>query len=242
MTTSLHLPLLPGAAPSPAVVLLSGGIDSTTCLAAATAAGYHCHALMVDYGQRHRIELDAARKVADAYHAPHITSRIDLRLFGGSALTSDIDVPKNTRAAATSLIPATYVPARNTILLALALAYAETISADHVFIGVNSDDHTGYPDCRPGYLHAFQAVADLATRSAVTGHPVTIHAPLIDIGKPAIIQLGLSLGVDYGLTWSCYDPAATADPCRRCDACIGRADGFAANHITDPLDTLGGAA
>ena len=234
---------MPDPSAPPAVVLLSGGLDSATVLAMARARGYACHCLSFDYGQRHRAELAAARAVADALAAAsHRVARLDLRVFGGSALTADIDVPKDRpEAEMTRGIPVTYVPARNTIFLSYALALAEVTGAREVFLGVNAVDYSGYPDCRPEYLGAFQRLADLATRAGVEGRGVTLHAPLIDLPKPAIIQRGLELGVDYALTHSCYDPIPDADrptgfaPCQHCDACLLRQRAFEALGSIDPL-------
>ena len=222
----------------PAVVLLSGGLDSTTTLAIATAEGRRCYALSFEYGQRHAVELDAARRVAAAYDvADHVVAGIDLRAFGGSALTDDIDVPKS--AAAEELgegIPVTYVPARNTIFLSFALAWAETLGVGDIFIGVNALDYSGYPDCRPEYIAAFEAMANLATKEGVEGRIRTrIHTPLIAMSKADIIRRGLELGVDYGLTHSCYDPAPDGSPCRGCDSCLLRAKGFADAGVPDPI-------
>jgi 7-cyano-7-deazaguanine synthase len=224
-------------ATKPAVVLLSGGLDSATTLAIARSQGYACHALSFDYGQRHRVELDAARRVGKQLGVvSHRWVQIDLRAFGGSALTADIDVPKDrdeSRMAAD--IPVTYVPARNTIFLSYALALAEVIGSRDLFIGVNAVDFSGYPDCRPAYIAAFQAMANLATKAAVQGQSLTIHTPLIDWPKIRIIEEGLRLGVDYSLTHSCYDPAATGQPCGRCDACLLRQHAFAALGRRDPV-------
>jgi 7-cyano-7-deazaguanine synthase len=221
-----------------AVVLLSGGLDSTTVLAVARRDGYRCHALSFDYGQRHAVELEAARRVAAAFEVKrHVVARIDLRVFGGSALTADVDVPKGRSAADIEHgIPVTYVPARNTIFLSFALAFAETLEASDIFIGVNALDYSGYPDCRPEYLAAFEQMADLATRSGVEGRTRTvIHAPLMELTKAGIIELGTRLGVDYGLTHSCYDPRPDGSPCGACDSCLLRAKGFAEAGATDPL-------
>jgi 7-cyano-7-deazaguanine synthase len=225
--------------PTPkAVVLLSGGIDSTTTLALARRDGFELYALSFDYGQRHAIELDAARRVARAFGvARHEVLALDLRRWGGSALTADIAVPKDRPPEAmASGIPVTYVPARNTIFLAYALGWAEVLGAADIFIGVNALDYSGYPDCRPEYLAAFQRMADLATRAGVEGHErLRIHAPLIAMTKPEIIQAGLSLGVDYSITQSCYDPSPDGDACGRCDACQLRLGGFAGAAVADPI-------
>jgi len=214
--------------PKRAVVLLSGGVDSTTILAIATAEGYACYALSFRYGQRHGIELEAARRVAKALDAvEHKILDIDLRKFGGSALTDDIAVPKDRTSD--SSIPVTYVPARNTIFLSFALAWAEVLGAQDIFIGVNALDYSGYPDCRPEYIAAFQRMADLATKAGVEGSQrLTIHAPLIHMSKVDIIRKGLELGVDYDLTFSCYDPSPDGAPCGHCDSCRIREQGFAA--------------
>jgi 7-cyano-7-deazaguanine synthase len=209
-----------------AVVLLSGGLDSATTLAIARAEGFDCHALSFRYGQRHAAELDAAARVAKAVGAKeHVILDIDLRKFGGSALTDDIAVPKDRDLDDT--IPVTYVPARNTIFLSFALGYAEVLGARDIFIGVNALDYSGYPDCRPEYIAAFQHMADLATKAGVEGNHVTIHAPLIQMSKADIIRKGLELGVDFELTLSCYDPSPDGEPCGRCDSCRIREQGFA---------------
>ena len=224
-----------------AVVLLSGGLDSATTLAIARHEGYVCHALSFDYGQRHRVELDAARRVgAHLGVASHRCVEIDVRGLGGltgSALTDDVDVPKDRDEQQMSAqIPVTYVPARNTIFLSHALALAETLNCTDIFIGVNAVDYSGYPDCRPQYIGAYQAMANLATRAAVQGELLTIHTPLIDWPKAKIIKRGLELGVDYGLTHSCYDPVDEAGrPCGRCDSCRLRQSAFDQLGMTDPL-------
>ncbi len=220
----------------PAVILLSGGLDSATVLAIANASGYACHALSFEYGQRHDFELTAARRVADHLGVrAHVVTSIDLRAFGGSALTTDdIAVPKDRAVDDATDIPVTYVPARNTIFLSYALGYAETLGAHDIFIGVNAVDYSGYPDCRPEYIQAFQTMAQLATRRGVHGETLTVHTPLIEMSKAEIIARGLQLGVDYGLTHSCYDPAPDGRPCEHCDACVLRARGFAAAGATDP--------
>jgi 7-cyano-7-deazaguanine synthase len=218
----------------PAVVLLSGGLDSATVLAIARADGFKPHALSFRYGQRHSIELEAARRVAERAGVSHIIADIDLRVFGGSALTGDIDVPHHVSAGELGTeIPVTYVPARNTIFLSFALAYAETLGADDIFIGVNALDYSGYPDCRPEYIHAFEQMANLATKAGVQGNHMKIRAPLIDLAKAQIIRKGLELGVDYSLTRSCYDPDGTT-PCGTCDSCLLRRKGFAELGMEDP--------
>ena len=211
--------------PKRAVVLLSGGVDSTTTLAIAQAQGFECHALSFSYGQRHGVELAAARRIAQAFGVDHRVLEIDLRAFGGSALTDDIAVPKNRPID--DSIPVTYVPARNTIFLSFALAWAEVLGARDIFIGVNALDYSGYPDCRPEYIAAFQKLADLATKAGVEGARFRVHTPLIEMTKADIIRKGLELGVDYELTFSCYDPSPLGEPCGHCDACQLRAKGFA---------------
>jgi 7-cyano-7-deazaguanine synthase len=222
----------------PAVVLLSGGLDSATTAAIARADGFCLHALSVDYGQRHRFELDAARRVGEALGvAEHRVLKIDLALLGGSALTADIDVPKDRAADEMSIgIPVTYVPARNTVMLSLALAFAEVAAAADIFIGVNAVDYSGYPDCRPEFIAAFEQVANLATKAGVEGTiKFRIHAPLIHLTKAEIIRRGVELGVDYGLTHTCYSPDAAGIPCGRCDACQIRLKGFADAGLRDPV-------
>lgn len=223
-----------------AVVLLSGGLDSTTTLAVARRDGLTPHAMTFRYGQRHEIEVDAARRVARASHVDeHIVVDIDLRSFGGSALTSDIAVPKNRltdELAPSHGIPVTYVPARNTIFLSFALAWAEVLGAQDIYIGVNAVDYSGYPDCRPEYIAAYERMANLATRAGVEGTaPVRIRTPLIDLSKADIIRLGTSLGVDYSLTSSCYDPTVHGVACGICDSCKLRLKGFAEAGIKDPI-------
>src|SRR2546425_11513326 len=220
-----------------AVVLLSGGIDSTTTLALAQREGFAAYALTFRYGERHALEIEAARRVARAFDvARHEIVDFDLRRFGGSALTAPIDVPKDrTPSEMGQDIPATYVPARNTIFLAFALAWSETLAAHDVFIGVNALDYSGYPDCRPEYISAFQRLADLATKAGVEGRQqLTIHTPLIGMSKREIIEQGLALGVAFGLTMSCYDPSPAGAACGRCDACRLRQQGFAAAGVRDP--------
>lgn len=219
-----------------AVVLLSGGLDSATVLAIACSEGFTPYALTFDYGQRHAIEIDAARRIAAASGAArHLVVPIDLRPFGGSALTADVAVPKDRAPQAMSEgIPSTYVPARNTIFLSLALAWSEVLGAHDLFIGVNALDYAGYPDCRLEYIAAFERLAELATKAGVEGGRFQIHAPLILMTKAEIIRRGLELGVDYALTTSCYDPAGDGAGCGRCDACVLRLEGFAANGLRDP--------
>jgi 7-cyano-7-deazaguanine synthase len=245
---------MPGALRN-AIVLLSGGLDSATTLAIAREAGFACHAITFDYGQRHRVELESAARVARAPGVvKHVVMTIDLRAFGGSALTADIDVPKDrlvTHPApdahgppemqsvgvegAASEIPVTYVPARNTIFLSLALGYAEAINCPDIFIGVNAVDYSGYPDCRPQFIMAFEYMANLATKMGVEGRYIIIHTPLINMTKAQIIQKGIELGVDYSLTMSCYDPdPQSGKACGHCDACLLRAAGFRSAGIADP--------
>ena len=222
----------------PAVCLLSGGLDSATTLACARRDGFAPFALSFDYGQRHRIELEAAARVARALGAhAHRTAVIDLRVFGGSALTADINVPKGRQTAEMAAeIPITYVPARNTIFLSFALAWAEVLGSSDIYLGVNAVDYSGYPDCRPDFIAAFEHLAALATKAGVEGHlPLRIHTPLITLAKSEIITLGLSLGVDFALTHSCYDPAPNGRPCGACDSCLLRRAGFAAAGLPDPL-------
>jgi 7-cyano-7-deazaguanine synthase len=219
-----------------AVVLLSGGLDSATALAIARHDGFACHALTVAYGQRHTVELDAARRVAAALGAAeHKVMQLDLRAFGGSALTADLDVPHGrSEAEMASAIPVTYVPARNTVFLSLALAYAEVSGAFDIYIGVNAVDYSGYPDCRPEFVRAFEALANLATKAGVEGGRFRVLAPLIDSTKADIIRRGVALGVDYGLTHSCYDPSPEGLACGTCDSCAIRRAGFAAAGVPDP--------
>jgi 7-cyano-7-deazaguanine synthase len=226
----------------PAIVLLSGGLDSATALAVAARDGFRCQALTVAYGQRHAVELEAARRVAQALGAAeHRVVPLDLRAFGGSALTSDTPVPHDRSAEDMSHgIPITYVPARNTIFLSLALAWAEVLKSFDIFVGVNCLDYSGYPDCRPEFIAAFENLANLATKAGVekTG-TFRVHAPLIQLSKAEIIKLGVSLGVDYGLTHSCYDPAPDGGACGTCDSCQLRRDGFAAAGVPDPTRYAG---
>lgn len=221
----------------PAIVLLSGGLDSTTTLAYALHRGYDVRAMTFRYGQRHAHEVDAAREIAKRFAVrEHAIVDIDLRPFGGSALTSDLPVPKDRDAdAVRGDIPITYVPARNTIFLSFALAWAEVLEARDIFIGVNALDYSGYPDCRPEYIAAFERMANLATRGGVEGKSIAVHAPLIDLTKGQIIELGRSLGVDYALTTSCYDPDSDGRACGRCDACLLRRKGFSEAGISDPV-------
>jgi len=221
-----------------AVVLLSGGLDSTTALAIAKSEGYEVFALSFAYGQRHRWELEAATRVARALGvAQHRVATIDLRAFGGSALTDDISVPKGRQLAEMSHgIPVTYVPARNTVFLSFALAWAEVLGCSDIFIGVNALDYSGYPDCRPEFIAAFERMANLATKAGVEGpQNLKIHAPLMSLSKAEIINLGIELGVDYGITSSCYDPSPSGQPCGQCDSCLLRQKGFRENGISDPL-------
>jgi 7-cyano-7-deazaguanine synthase len=226
------------ASKSPAVVLLSGGLDSSTVLAIARAQGFEVNALSFAYGQRHAWELEAAKRVAQALGAArHRIATIDLRAFGGSALTDNIEVPKGRAVDDMSHgIPVTYVPARNTIFLSFALAWAEVLGSSDIFIGVNALDYSGYPDCRPEFIRAFESMANLATKAGVEGsQKLTIHSPLIHMTKAEIIRKALSLGVDLSLTSSCYDPAPDGAPCGECDSCILRRKGFRENGIDDPL-------
>lgn len=220
------------------MVLLSGGLDSSTVLAIARHQGYEAYALSFRYGQRHAVELERAAQVADALGAAgHVVVDIDLRRFGGSALTADIAVPKSRSAdEIAGGIPITYVPARNTIFLSFALAWAETLGASDIFVGVNALDYSGYPDCRPEYIEAFERMANLATKAGVEGkQTLKIHSPLISMSKAQIIEAGLSLGVDYSITSSCYDPGPQGEPCGQCDSCLLRAKGFAQANQGDPL-------
>jgi len=224
-----------------AVVLLSGGLDSATVLAIARRDGYESYALSFSYGQRHVWELEAARQVAASIGVKlHRVAEIDLRVFGGSALTDDIAVPKGRGTEEMSHgIPVTYVPARNTIFLSFALAWAEVLGSSDIFIGVNALDYSGYPDCRPEYIEAFEKMANLATKAGVEGRQLLkIHTPLIAMTKAQIIAAGVELGVDYGLTSSCYDPSKTGEPCGQCDSCLLRQKGFSENGMEDPLKYL----
>lgn len=220
-----------------AVLLLSGGVDSTTTAAIALHEGFDVHALSVRYGQRHAVELEAARRVAERLGIRrHVIVDLDLRAFGGSALTADVAVPKDTPLAEIGArVPATYVPARNTIFLSLALAWAETLGARDIFFGANALDYSGYPDCRPEYLEAYARMADLATRAGVEeGVRLRIHAPLLRLTKAEIVARGVALGLDYGMTSSCYDPAADGAACGRCESCLLRLKGFAEAGLPDP--------
>ena len=220
-----------------AVVLLSGGLDSTTVLAIAKNDGFAPYALSFRYGQRHETELAAAARVASAVGAAeHVIADVNLNVFGGSALTAQIDVPKQrTDAEMSRGIPITYVPARNTVFLSIALAWAEVLEADDIFVGVNALDYSGYPDCRPEYISAFEQMANLATKAAVEGRQrIQIHAPLIELSKAQIIQRGLALGIDYGITHSCYDPDSDGRACGSCDSCLLRLKGFREAGIPDP--------
>lgn len=219
-----------------AICLLSGGLDSSTCLGLALHDGYECYALSFDYGQRHRVELEAAARVAQALGAArHVVARIDLRQIGHSALTGEIAVPKGRSTQEMSLgIPVTYVPARNTIFLSFALAWAEVLDTPHIFIGVNALDYSGYPDCRPEYIEAFEHMANLATKAGVEGRlRVRIHTPLIRLSKAEIVKLGSGLGLDFSLTHSCYDPDPLGRPCGQCDSCLLRRKGFEEAGIED---------
>jgi 7-cyano-7-deazaguanine synthase len=219
-----------------AVVLLSGGMDSATAAAVALDRGFEVYALSFRYGQRHATELDAAKRVAERLGLRrHVVLDIDLRAFGGSALTGDLEVPKDTPLERIgSGIPATYVPARNTIFLAFALGWAETLGAADIFIGANALDYSGYPDCRPEYIEAFERMANLATRVGVEGGHLRIHAPLISLSKAGIIRLGSGLGVEFALTWSCYDPTPEGTACGRCESCTLRRKGFREAGVADP--------
>jgi 7-cyano-7-deazaguanine synthase len=221
-----------------AVCLLSGGLDSATCLGVARRDGFESYALSFDYGQRHICEVEAAARVAGSLGAvDHRVAHIDLRMFGGSALTAGIDVPKHKSVDEIDAgIPITYVPARNTIFLSFAMAWAEVLGASEIFLGVNAVDYSGYPDCRPEFIRAFESMANLATKTGVEGTTrLKIHTPLIDLSKADIIRLGLDCGVDYALTHSCYDPGPGGRPCGACDSCLLRAKGFAEAGVADPL-------
>jgi len=219
-----------------AVVLLSGGLDSTTTLAIAKNEGYEPYTMTFRYGQRHDVEIQCAQKIAQQFGVQdHVIVDIDLRSFGGSALTGDFDVPKGRLVEEMDAgIPITYVPARNTIFLSFALAWAEVLNSFDIFIGVNAVDYSGYPDCRPEYIAAYQTMANLATKSGVEGKPVTVHTPLIELTKSEIVRKGLALGVDYAITNTCYDPLPTGEACGKCDACQLRLKGFRENGMEDP--------
>ncbi|MEJ7596033.1 MAG: 7-cyano-7-deazaguanine synthase QueC [Planctomycetaceae bacterium] len=223
--------------PLKAVVLVSGGLDSATVLAIARQQGFAIHALSFDYGQRHRFELEAAARVCKSMDVDdHVVCRVDTNIFRGSALTNDIPVPHNRNEAEMSQgIPVTYVPARNTVFLSIALGLAESVGVNDIFIGVNAVDYSGYPDCRPEFIAAFETMANLATKAGVEGHQLTVHTPLISLTKSDIIRRGLSLGVDYGLTHSCYDPAASGISCGECDSCQLRLKGFREAGAVDPI-------
>jgi 7-cyano-7-deazaguanine synthase len=224
------------APPRKAVCLLSGGLDSATCLALARRDGYACYALSFDYGQRHKIELEAAARVAAAFGVErHMIAKIGLDAFGGSALTADIDVPKGRAAAEMAHgIPVTYVPARNTIFLSYALAWAEVLESSDIFIGVNALDYSGYPDCRPEYIEAYERMANLATAAGVEGRTqLKIHAPLLQLSKAGIVRLARDLGLDFSMTHSCYDPDAAGRPCGECDSCLLRRKGFEEAGVED---------
>lgn len=216
------------------IVLLSGGLDSTTCLAVAKAEGYDCYTLAIDYGQRHQSELMAAQRVSTHFNAKqHKVINIDLRAMGGSALTDDIDVPDHSEVESES-IPITYVPARNTMFLSIALGYAETVGANDLFIGVNAVDYSGYPDCRPEFIESFEKMANLATKAQIEGEKFTIHTPLIDLTKSEIIKLGHRVGVDYSITVSCYNADELGKACGECDSCYYRKLGFEQAQVNDP--------
>jgi 7-cyano-7-deazaguanine synthase len=221
-----------------AVCLLSGGLDSATCLGVARRDGFDCYALSFDYGQRHAIELSAAARVAAFFHArEHKVAKIDLRVFGASALTADLAVPKHGSVDDIGGgIPITYVPARNTIFLSFAMAWAEVLECSDIFIGVNAIDYSGYPDCRPEFIHAFENMANLATKTGVEGRTrLRIHTPLAQLNKAGIVRLGAEVGLDFGLTHSCYDPEEGGSPCGQCDSCLLRRKGFSEAGIPDPL-------
>jgi 7-cyano-7-deazaguanine synthase len=223
------------AAVRKAVCLLSGGLDSSTCLGVARRDGYECYALSFDYGQRHRVELESAARVAKFFGAcEHRIMKIDLRVFGSSALTGDLEVPKD--GAIGEGIPVTYVPARNTIFLSFAMAWAEVLECSDVFIGVNAIDYSGYPDCRPEFIEAFEKMANLATKAGVEGRThLRVHTPLAKLNKAQIVRLGVEVGVDFRMTHSCYDPDAEGRPCGQCDSCVLRRRGFAEAGLADPL-------
>jgi len=221
-----------------AIILLSGGLDSATCLVIAKEQGYKCYGLSFKYGQRHQFEIKSAKKLARHYNiSDHITMNIDLRKFGGSALTDNIQVPKKRNENKMSKeIPITYVPARNTIFLSFALAYAEVKNSNDIFIGVNALDYSGYPDCRPLFINSFEKMANLGTKNGINDSSIKIHTPLINMKKSEIIQKGLSLGLDFKMTHSCYDPYENGSPCGECDSCILRLAGFKQAGLNDPLE------
>ncbi len=219
-----------------AVILLSGGLDSTTCLAIAKKENFDLYALTINYGQHHNFEIKSSKIIAKLYKVKqHSILNIDLTSFGGSALTSDIKIPKKRDISRINNIPSTYVPARNTIFLSLALAWAETLKAFNIYIGVNSMDYSGYPDCRPEYIQSFEKTANLATKASIEGNNIKIKTPLINLSKKEIIELGVSLNIDYSLTSTCYDPKTNGRPCKYCDACQIRINGFKSASIKDPL-------
>ncbi len=220
-----------------AVVLLSGGLDSTTAAAVAKAEGCELYALTIDYNQRHRIELETAARIANFFNVrKHVVLPIDLRIFGGSSLTDSIEVPKDVPLTEIGkTIPNTYVPARNTIFLSLALAFAETVSASEIYIGVSSIDSSGYPDCRPEFVRTFEQLANIATKAGLESHPFSIRTPLLELSKKETIELGLSLGVDYSLTFTCYDPTPEGWSCGHCESCLLRLDAFRQAGKTDPI-------
>jgi len=221
-----------------AIILLSGGLDSATCLVIAKEQGYKCYGLSFKYGQRHQFEIKSAKKLARHYNiSDHITMNIDLRKFGGSALTDNIQVPKKRNENKMSKeIPITYVPARNTIFLSFALAYAEVKDSNDIFIGVNALDYSGYPDCRPLFINSFEKMANLGTKTGINDSSIKIHTPLINMKKSEIIQKGISLGLDFKMTHSCYDPYENGSPCGECDSCILRLAGFKQAGLNDPLE------
>ena len=220
-----------------AVVLVSGGLDSTTCLGIAREKGFELYALTFNYGQRHNHELNSSKMIVDFFNIhDHSIIDIDLAKFGGSALTDQIDIPKKRDLSDMAEIPVTYVPARNTVFLSLALAWAEVLGSFDIFIGVNALDYSGYPDCRPEYISSFEKTANLATKASVSGSSFRVHTPLIDMTKSEIIKVGIGLGIDYGLTSSCYDPNQGGNPCGLCDACYLRLKGFKEAGIIDPLN------
>jgi 7-cyano-7-deazaguanine synthase len=223
---------------SKAVCLLSGGLDSTTCLAYAQREGFQCYALSFDYGQRHQVELAAAAKVAQWYQVTkHVVVPLNLRVFGGSALTDEIAVPKHRSIdAMTAEIPVTYVPARNTVFLSIALGWAEVLGASDIFIGVNALDYSGYPDCRPEFIRSFESMANLATKAGVEGRRLQIHTPLLELTKAQIVRLAADLKVNFSLTHSCYDPSSDGVSCGQCDSCLLRKKGFDEAGFTDPID------